>query len=287
MSSDNDFRGKVAVITGSASGIGLSIASHAAGLGMRLVLADIEGPALDAAAQSLTANGADVTKVQVDVSDRSSVENLAAQARRAYDSPWLVVNNAGVALRGRAWDLTHADWEWVMGVNLWGVIHGIETFLPDMIDRNAGHIVNTASMAGLVVSANTGAPYAATKHAVIGLSEAIYRELQAQGSDVGMSVLCPGAVSTNIDTASRNRDERFGPPSASGLNAHNVGKLPGSIEPDQVADDVFQAIVARRFWILTHAERYAEAMQARAGQIRQGDNPDHASEDWVLANVDA
>lgn len=173
----NELVGKVAVVTGAASGIGMSIALHAAQIEMQVVVSDIEEGALQVGVKSLHQISKSVVGIPADVADLESVGNLSRRVESAFGPPWLVVN-AGVSIRGRAWQLEHSDWEWVVEVNLWGVIHGLETFLPGMVERGDGYVVNTASMAGLVVAAQTGAAYAASKHAVIGLSEALYRELQ-------------------------------------------------------------------------------------------------------------
>jgi NAD(P)-dependent dehydrogenase (short-subunit alcohol dehydrogenase family) len=280
-----DFRDKVAVVTGAASGIGLGLARRASEVGMRVVLSDVEADPLRHAVRELANQGATVVGVPADVSDLASVQELAHRVEEAFGPPYLLVNNAGVSMRGRVWELRHEDWEWMLGVNLWGVVHGLETFVPGMIERDAGYIVNTASMAGLSVAARTGAPYAATKHAVVGLTEALFRELRAAGSNVGVSVLCPGPVDTNISTAARNRPRDRGPTVPT--TREGTGRaLPGRMSPDQIADDVLNAVSARRFWILPHVGQYSAGLTARVQQMLAGVNPDAASEDGVLASLD-
>ena len=202
------FKDKVAVITGGASGIGLALARRAAAEGMKLVLADIEEGALAAAAAELKAAGAKVLTVKTDVSRAEAVENLAAQTLQAFGGAHLVFNNAGVGgVRVKTWQATAKDWEWVLGVNVWGVIHGVRVFTPIMLRQGGeGHIVNTASAAGFVSMASS-APYAVSKHSVVTLSEVLYFDLKAEKARVGVSVLCPAWVGTNIWNSQRNRPE--------------------------------------------------------------------------------
>jgi NAD(P)-dependent dehydrogenase (short-subunit alcohol dehydrogenase family) len=200
-----DFRGKVAVITGAASGIGRGIAERCVSEGMKLVLADIDEANLTKAETELKTAGGTVLGVRTDVSKRSDVERLARQALDAFGQVHLLLNNAGVAAGGAAWEATWNDWEWVIGVNLWGVIHGVKAFTPLMLAQNTEcHIINTSSAAGLIVGGGF-APYAVTKHAVVALSESLYLTLQQRNSLVKVSVLCPGLVRTNIANAERNR----------------------------------------------------------------------------------
>ena len=199
-----DFAGKVAVVTGGASGIGLGMATRFAAEGMRLVLADIEEGALEAAAQGLRASGAEVLAVQTDAGDAASMDNLGARTLDHYGAVHIVCNNAGVGTHGRMWELSVNDWEFVLRVNLWGVIHGVRVFAPHLIEQDEGHIVNTASMAGLVSVAGAG-PYNVSKHGAVTLSETLSAELRDAGSNVGVSVLCPGLVATNLGASERNR----------------------------------------------------------------------------------
>jgi NAD(P)-dependent dehydrogenase (short-subunit alcohol dehydrogenase family) len=195
-----DLAGKVAVVTGGASGIGKGIAAQLVAEGARVVIADIQRDAMEAAAAEIGAAG-----VLTDVSDPASVDALAAAVLDRYGAVHVICNNAGIGPLAPVADLTLDDWRWMIGVNLWGVIHGVHTFLPILKqNRDGGHIVNTASMAGLVAGPRLGA-YAAAKYGVVGLSEVLAAELAADNSRVGVSVLCPGTVHTNIGTSSRNR----------------------------------------------------------------------------------
>ena len=200
MSGLPDLAGRVAVVTGGASGIGKGIAAQLVAEGARVVIADIQRDAMEAAAADIGAVG-----VLTDVSDPSSVDALATAVLDRYGAVHVICNNAGIGPLAPVADLTLDDWRWMIGVNLWGVIHGVHTFLPVLKrNRDGGHIVNTASMAGLVAGPRLGA-YAAAKYGVVGLSEVLAAELAADNSRVGVSVLCPGTVHTNIGTSSRNR----------------------------------------------------------------------------------
>lgn len=200
MSGLPDLAGKVAVVTGGASGIGKGIAAQLVAEGARVVIADVQRDAMEAAAAEIGAVG-----VPTDVSNPSSVDALAAAVLDRYGAVHVICNNAGIGPLAPIADLTLDDWRWMIGVNLWGVIHGVHTFLPVLKrNRDGGHIVNTASMAGLVAGPRLGA-YAAAKYGVVGLSEVLAAELAADNSRVGVSVLCPGTVHTNIGTSSRNR----------------------------------------------------------------------------------
>src|SRR5215216_2897924 len=201
------FTGNVAVVTGAGSGIGQALAERFAAEGMKLVLADVEAEPLARVEREMRANGAEVLAVRTDVSQAADVEALAERTLDAFGAVHVVCNNAGVALGKTSWDLTVADWEWVLGVNLWGVIHGIRTFVPIMLQQGTeGHVVNTASLAGLL-SAPFMSVYDATKFAVVTISESLSLELALQGAQVKVSVLCPGFVNTNIITSERNRPE--------------------------------------------------------------------------------
>ena len=274
------FKDKVAVITGAASGIGRAIADRCAREGMRVVLADIEAPALAQAEAELTEDGADVLAVLTDVSQAGDVEALARKTLDAYGAVHLLCNNAGVGAGSTAWESTINDWQWVIGVNLWGVLHGIRTFLPIMLDQDAeGHIVNTASVAGLI-SYSADAAYHLTKHAIVALSEKLYYDLALRGAKVKISVLCPGMVNTRIIDGARNRppelqDDR----SASEVTPEMVAAyeaqrqaIEAGMSPDQVADCVFQAIAEGRFYILTHPE-FRPLIEARMAAIVNGQNP--------------
>ena len=192
----DNFKGKTAVLTGAGSGFGLECARIAARLGMNLVLVDVQQDALDQAANELTDQGANVLACKVDVSDATAMEQLALQVQQRFGAPHLVFNNAGVGSGGLIWENSVADWQWVLGVNLWGVVHGVRLFTPMMLQAAKqdpsyqGHIVNTASMAGLLAAPNMGV-YNVSKHAVVALSETLYQDLQLVSDQVGASVLCP------------------------------------------------------------------------------------------------
>ena len=270
--------GKVAVITGGASGIGLALARRFGADGMRLVLADVEVDALAAAAADLRGDGIEVLTQVTDVSDGDQVDALGEAALEAFGAVHLVCNNAGVGGGGQTDQLTAADWEWVLGVNLWGVIHGMRVFLPMLLAQNEGHIVNTASMAGLIAGPFMG-PYNASKFAVVAISETTRSELTMLGSNVGISVLCPLWVRTRIHDAARNRPEALrNEPSgeADGREAVISGVIAGLIEqglsPDAVAGQVAEAVAADQFYVLTH-EGSAELVRARMEAIVAGGRP--------------
>ena len=270
------YQGKVAVVTGAASGIGFAVAARAAAEGMTVVLADIDTGRLRDAAAALRGTGADVHSVWVDVSDRESVTDLARRVREDAGDAWLLVNNAGVYLSAPFTQMPAADWEFVVGVNLWGVVHCMQAFLPGMVERDGGHVVNTSSIDGLVTVRNA-AGYVAAKHAVSALSETVYRELEEAGSSVGISVLCPAAVATDILNSGRHRPSRLGP--AAPAAERDYPPLDGVMQPAQAADIMFASLRERRFWILTHPEQNAPAIQARAEDIVTGRNPGDESVD--------
>jgi NADP-dependent 3-hydroxy acid dehydrogenase YdfG len=270
------YQGKVAVVTGAASGIGFAVAERAAAEGMTVVLADIDSGRLRDAAAALRGTGADVHSVWVDVSDRESVTDLARRVREDAGDAWLLVNNAGVYLSAPFTQMPAADWEFVVGVNLWGVVHCMQAFLPGMVERDSGHVVNTSSIDGLVTVRNA-AGYVAAKHAVSALSETVYRELEEAGSSVGISVLCPAAVATDILNSGRHRPSRLGP--AAPAAERDYPPLDGVMQPAQAADIMFAGLAERRFWILTHPEQGAPAIRARAEDIVTGRNPGDESVD--------
>jgi NAD(P)-dependent dehydrogenase (short-subunit alcohol dehydrogenase family) len=248
-----ELQGRVAVVTGGASGIGFALASAFAAEGMKVVLGDIEAPALDEAVAKLSASGAEVIGVPTDVSVAEQVDALAAAAVERFGAIHVACNNAGVGGGGLSWEAPLSMWEWVLGVNLWGVIHGIRAFVPILMQQDEGHVVNTASIAGLVAGPFMG-PYNASKHAVVALSETLYHEMGMMAPQVKVSVLCPGWVATRIADSARNR-----PPAEEGDGTPNEGfVLPlqsfidRGMSPDDLATTVLAAIRAERFWILPH-----------------------------------
>jgi NAD(P)-dependent dehydrogenase (short-subunit alcohol dehydrogenase family) len=252
-------RGKVAVVTGAASGIGLAMCHRAAAEGMRVVMADVEEAPLELAASQLAAGGADVLAVVTDVSDGESVTRLRDRAAEHFGTVHLVHNNAGVSVGGTIWEVPEADWRWVIGVNLWGVVHGIRAFVPLLVQQGEGHVVNTASLAGLVSPPLIG-PYNATKHAVVTISETLLKDLRLAGAPVGVSVLCPGFVRTAISDSDRNRPA-WAPthPEARVQELAHLGKqlTAGGIDPAEVAKTVFDAVRDDRFYVFTHPETKA------------------------------
>ena len=251
--------GKVAVITGGASGIGRAVAEAAAAAGMKIVLADIEEAALKETSAAFEASGADVLSVVTDVSVGASVESLRDEALSRFGAVHLVHNNAGVAVGGPLWMVSEPDWNWVLGVNLWGVIHGIRVFVPLLVEQGEGHVVNTASLAGLTSPGLLG-PYNVTKHSVVTMSETLYRDLAVAGSSVGVSVLCPGFVRTGIADSDRNRpDWAPAPPAPDTLEFQGVvsNLVAAGIEPADVAAQVIDAVRSNRFYIITHPDTFA------------------------------
>jgi NADP-dependent 3-hydroxy acid dehydrogenase YdfG len=276
-----DYKDKVAVITGAASGIGRAIAERCAQEGMKVVIADIETEALHQTAKEMKAARAQVVPVVTDVSKNRDVERLAKRTLDAYGSVHLLFNNAGVTTGTVIWESTLADWKWVLGVNLWGAIHGVRVFVPIMLQQDTEcHIVNTASMAALISYPGRGI-YTVTKHAVLALSEKLYHELSWQGAKIKVSVLLPGSVNTRIWDADRNRpaalqnDPHDVKELSSGYQAMNeMGRLSleSGISPRQVADCVFDAISKDKFYIITHPEM-KPLLQLRADDILQERNP--------------
>lgn len=264
---------KVAIITGAASGIGRAIAERCVQERMKVVLADVEVAALEETEQTLRDQGGDILAVTTNVADADSVAVLAEATLAHFGVVHLLCNNAGVALSGPSWQATVADWEWLLGVNLWGVIHGIRTFVPIMLEQGcACHIVNTASIAGLISPMGLG-PYNVSKHAVVTLSETLYQELQAAESQIGVSVLCPGWVKTGIDQSERNRPGRVPRKDSATGERDAVSKaVTSGIAPQAVAEQVLDAIQKEQFYILTHPD-FARLVERRHGEIHSGRNP--------------
>ena len=256
-------KGRVAVVTGAASGIGFALAERFAAEGMKVVLADVEVEPLGRAEHSLRSAGAEVLAVPTDVSKADQVDRLAQQAPETFGAIHVVCNNAGVgATSGAAfWEMTRADWEWVLGVNLWGAINGMRAFTPILLEQEEGHIINTASMAGL----NTSAPgsmgvYSVTKHAVVALSESLQVSLAIRGAHVAVSVLCPAWVQTNISESIRNRPAEYPSnepertPQAAAAIEYVKHLVATGTPPAKIAATVVDAIYKQRFYVLPHPE---------------------------------
>jgi NAD(P)-dependent dehydrogenase (short-subunit alcohol dehydrogenase family) len=255
-----ELKGRVAVITGAASGFGREFARTAVSRGMKVVLADIDTVGLEAVVAELRARGAAVLGVPTDVAHADAVQALADATMKEFGSVHLLFNNAGVAVGGFTWEATHADWQWVMGVNLWSVIHGVRIFTPLMLAHGEpAHIVNTASVAGLFSPPNMSV-YNVTKHAVVTLSETLYSDLRIAHTKIGVSVLCPAFVPTGIAHSQRNRPADLqndaGPtPSMLAAQAHAVKSVEsGRMTAAEIADVTFAAIDDGRFYIIPHDE---------------------------------
>jgi NAD(P)-dependent dehydrogenase (short-subunit alcohol dehydrogenase family) len=274
-----DFQGKVAVVTGAASGIGRALAEHAAQEGMQVVLADIEEAALQQVRRALEASGAQVLAVKTDVSKSEEVEALAEKTLEHFGAVHLLFNNAGVGAGTTVWDSSLDDWKWLLGVNLWGVIHGVHTFVPLMLKQGGeGHIVNTASIAGLTSGPGLGI-YKVSKFGVVALSETLYFELMLTGAPIKVSVLCPGWVKTRVLESDRNRPAELQNASQMQLNPAGEAFLQymqqaveTGMPPEKVAEIVFQAIREEKFYILTHPE-FKAAIESRNEDVLQGRNP--------------
>ena len=279
-----NFKGGSAVITGAASGFGLEASRIAARRGMNLVMADVQQDALDAAAAEITALGAQVLAVRLDVSKAHEVEALGAAAFKRFGAPNFVFNNAGVGAGGLIWEHTLKDWEWVVGVNLMGVAHGVRVCTPMLLAAARadpawqGHIVNTASMAGLLNAPNMGV-YNVTKHAVVALSETLYQDLALVTDQIGASVLCPFFVPTGITQSQRNRPADLLDPAARPTRSQLIGQAmsnkavsSGKVSAAQVAQFVFDAMDAGRFYIYSHPKSLA-SVQTRMQDIMGARNP--------------
>lgn len=273
-----DFSGKVAVVTGGASGIGRAMAGRFAAAGMKLVLADIERTPLEAAAKELREGGAEVVASLTDVTNESAIEALLETTLDAYGTAHVVCNNAGVAAGGPVWEMTTSDWEFTLGANLWGVIYGVKVFAPTLLEQNEGHFVNTASMAGLVSGGNMAA-YNVSKFGVVALSESLFQDLRAAESRVGVSVLCPAFVQTKIWDSERNRPEALRKErTEEEAQARAEGRevlravIENAMPAPKVADAVHDAILANQLYILTHESSYP-AIEARMRNILDGTNP--------------
>lgn len=275
-----NLQNKTAVITGGASGIGLAVAKNCAAAGMNLVLADIEKDRLDRVASDFEAQGTAVLPAVVNVADYKAVADLSDQVFERFGNAHLIFNNAGVSGGSSIWDTTLNDWDWVLGVNVMGVVHGIKAFLPRMLENGEmGHIVNTASIAGLIAGPSMGA-YRVSKHAVVAISETLYLELEQVEAQIGASVLCPAWVKTQIFASDRNRPDELqneGPAEVDPSIAAQLAESLRSVQEDgipaaAVADHVMEAVQNNRFYILTHP-KFTGAIAYRMKDILNGDNP--------------
>ncbi len=266
-----EFAGKVAVVTGAASGIGLATASRFAEAGMKVVMADIQEDALEDAVKSLGNMGHEVLGVPTDVSKWDAIQALADKTMDEFGAVNIVHNNAGVVVSGPIAELTLADWEWVLGVDLWSVIYGVKAFLPLIRQSGEGHIINTASSNGLQASGSI-APYSVAKFGVVALTESLRLELDAEDSPISASVLCPGAINTQIVFSKRNRDAESAKDHSSSAQEEAFEKRAGALlaergkDPSEVADMVMDAIVKNDFWILTHSD-WKNVMQERVAAL--------------------
>ena len=276
------FLGKTAVLTGAGSGFGLECARIGARLGMNLVLVDVQQDALDKAAAELHAMGVQVMAHKVDVGSAAAMEVLAHQVKARFGAPHFVFNNAGVAAGGLLWENTLADWNWVLGVNLWGVVHGVRLFTPMMLEAAKadpsyqGHIVNTASMAGLLTPPNMGI-YNVSKHAVVSLTETLYQDLALVTDQISASVLCPYFVPTGISHSERNRpnDLAAAKPTQSQLIGQAMSEKAvssGKVTAAEVAQKVFDAVQSGQFYIYSHPQALGNVLQ-RMQAIVEGQNP--------------
>ncbi|WP_423458936.1 SDR family oxidoreductase [Ottowia sp. VDI28] len=274
--------GKTAVLTGAGSGFGLECARLAATHGMKLVLVDVQQDALDRVEAELTAVGASVLAQKVDVSNAEQMEGLAAAVHKRFGAPHLLFNNAGVISGGLVWESSVPDWEWVLGVNLWGVIHGVRVFVPMMLNAAArdasyrGHIVNTSSMAGLLALPNMGI-YNTTKAAVVNFTETLFHDLNLVTEQIGTSLLCPYFVPTGIASSQRNRPEQLlaSKPTASQMIGQAMAEKAvesGKVTASDIARKVFDAVHANQFYVFSHPDALG-SVRSRMDGIVSGTNP--------------
>lgn len=273
-----DFAGKVAVITGAGSGFGREFARVGASLGMKLVLADIQADALAATASELQARGVELVAERVDVSKAEDVERLARRTKETFGKVHLLFNNAGVAAGGLVWEHSTRDWEWVLGVNLWGVIHGVRCFVPMMLEQgDECHVVNTASVAGLLSTQLMGV-YNVSKHGVVTLTETLYNDLRLKGANVGVTLLCPAYVPTGINLSERNRPADAQPEGEetesmkAARAAMDKAVTSGRISAEDVANMTFDAIRENRFYVVTHP-KILSSVELRLQDIAAQRNP--------------
>jgi NAD(P)-dependent dehydrogenase (short-subunit alcohol dehydrogenase family) len=273
-----DFEGKVAVVTGAASGIGRALSEAFVAKGMKVVLADVESGALETVAGELREAGGDVFAVVADVANAAEVDRIGTAAMDVFGALHVACNNAGVSGGGLSWEIDLETWRWILDVDLWGVIHGVRTFTPLIIASGGGHIVNTASMAGLTSHAGMG-PYNVAKHGVVTLSETMFMELAMTHPEVGISVLCPGWVRTRINESERNRpgweeadDLGAVDPGLAAMKATVASWIAEGLQPAHVAQLVVDAIREQRFYVLTHPE-WQGTVRDRVDRMLSGENP--------------
>ena len=272
-----ELTGKVAVVTGGASGIGLGLARRFAAEGMAVVIGDVEEAALEKAVGELLAGGADVSGVVTDVSDPAQMQALADTAVDRHGGVHVFCNNAGVGGGGMTWDMPLSTWQWVLGVNLFGVIHGLRSFVPLLMQQAEAHVVNTASLAGLVAAPFMG-PYNASKHAVVAISETLHHELAMSAPQVKVSVLCPAWVNTNIADSGRNRPAHLRDGAEVDAAAAQLLRsvIENGLAPDVVAGKVLDAIRAEQFWVFTHDDEddfWVNAVNRRLRSVESRTNP--------------
>jgi NAD(P)-dependent dehydrogenase (short-subunit alcohol dehydrogenase family) len=272
------FEGRVAVVTGAASGIGRALAERFAAEGMKVVLADVEPEPLDAAVAAIRLSGADVLGVRTDVSSAEQVQALADATLERFGAVHILCNNAGVETGAAFANIPQRAWEWVLGVNLWGVLHGCRIFLPLIREHGEGHVVNTASLAAFATGLPTFAPYTTSKFAILAASECLALELLAGGEEIGVSVLCPGVVNTNMCEAERNRPADVPSSASDPMHESILGQLRSlaastGMDPAEVAGMVVDAIRERRFFVLTHPDEAFAAVERRLEWMRTGIPP--------------
>jgi NAD(P)-dependent dehydrogenase (short-subunit alcohol dehydrogenase family) len=272
-----ELNGKVAVVTGGASGIGLALAHQFVDAGMRVMIGDVEPEALDKAVAELRGSGGEVEGLITDVTDPAQVDALAAGVIARFDAVHVVCLNAGVGGGGVSWQMPLSTWEWVIGVNMWGVIHGVRSFVPLLVEQGEGHVVNTASVAGLVATPMMG-PYNASKHAVVAISETLHHEFALMAPGVHVSVLCPGWVKTNIADSARNRPDHLRADDGTDVAGGDIvrGLLSNGMDPSDVAAKVLDAIRNDKFWVLTHddeADVWVDAVNRRLRSLESRENP--------------
>ena len=274
-----DLNGKVAVITGGASGLGKAFAEKFGSAGMKLALADVEVPVLEETVANLRSTGIDAIGMPCDVSDAESVKNFSDSVFSEFGAAHLLCLNAGVAATGPIVESSLEEWKWVLGVNLYGIIHGLDAFLPQLVQQNKGHVVMTASIAGHTSFANM-ASYNASKHATVTIAETLFAEMKEAKLDVGVSCLCPGFVATNIFTSDRNKPEEVQtalaePPSEEEVTQREAALewlRANALQPGFVADLVHDAVVEKKFWIFTE-ESHTHAVKARHSEIQERRDP--------------